>query len=81
MHDQQNGALANHAKGDEALLFIVYSIHLGESVRIVKHQRGGLEAHAVFAPVLPILLFIPFKAHGLPLWRTLSYVRTIVNIE
>jgi hypothetical protein len=35
----------------------------------------------VFAPVLPILLFIPFKAHGLPLWRTLSYVRTIVNIE
>ena len=34
---------------------LVRSVPLCEGIRIIKHQRGGLEAHAVFASVLPVL--------------------------
>jgi len=65
MYDQQNCSRTNRAKSDETLPFlIVHGIALCEGVRIIKHQCGGLEAYAVFAPVLPVLFFVPFKAYA-----------------
>ena len=55
MYDQQNCTGINRANSNETFLLslVVPSIALCECVRIIKHQSGGLETHAVFAPGSP----------------------------
>ena len=53
----------HQADGLPALFAVHKAILFAAMIRVVEHQRGDLEVHAVFPAVLAILGFVPFEAH------------------
>jgi hypothetical protein len=52
----------NRSDRNPALSFRAGIVALSKSLRIVKHEYGSLEANAMFAKIVTILVFIPDKS-------------------
>jgi len=65
MHDQQNRTGAYGSDRYPSLLIFRSEVALRKRVGIIENEHGCFKANIVFAKVLPVLLFIPFKSHSL----------------
>jgi hypothetical protein len=61
MDNQENCTSSDCPYGYPPLFVVKIEITLRDGVRIVEYQNCGFKANVVFAKVLAVLVFVPFK--------------------